>query len=236
VSDERRYSDEEVEVILHRAVEQSVERRQPTALARDGMTLSELESIGQEVGVSAEHVREAAASLDRVQGIQREWGVLPMSVYHVTPLSRTPTDREWSELVADLRQTFRAKGKLDGAGGMRGWTNSNLHAYVEPTGSGWQLRMGTTKGNAKAFIGMGGAMLGMTLVMAVAAVLGLGVGADELTSIVGTLGPLGVGFLGFGALQLPGWSRTRQKQMEGLERRMLARMFAADREEEPSGG
>jgi len=54
------------------------------------------------------------------------------------------TDAEWERLVADLRRTFDAKGKVEVQGRLRSWTNGSLQLHVEPEDSGYTVRMRTT--------------------------------------------------------------------------------------------
>ncbi len=223
MTDERRYSETEVEEILRRATE----RRH--ALARrdsgeDGLTLAELQEIGSEVGISPVALAEAARALDRPPAIRRTLG-LPLSVGHQVPLSRPPTDEEWEHLLTDLRETFRARGKARSEGRVREWSNGNLHALVEPTAGGWRLRMGTTKGSARPLLGMGAGMLGLALIFWVLALVGVVIGSDP-TESVGVLAAVGTAFLGAGALQLPGWARERRRQMEAVGDRAAARLDA----------
>ena len=120
------------------------------ALFAEGLTLAELQAIGHEVGLPPERIFEAASALDRRREVppsRTSLGV-PISVGLTVDLPRAPTDREWDMLVAELRTTFRARGRVESTGGSRQWVNGNLHAYVEPTQSGYRLRMGTLKGNA----------------------------------------------------------------------------------------
>ncbi|HSR41033.1 MAG TPA: hypothetical protein VLL48_02645, partial [Longimicrobiales bacterium] len=184
----------------------------------DGLTLGELQAIGREVGIAPDLVADAATALDRPRtgGIQRTWG-LPLSVERTVDLPRQLTEDEWERLVTDLRTTFSARGKLDRHGRLRQWTNGNLHALLEPTADGHRLRLGTTKGTARSFLAMGIALLTMALVLSVLSVI-LGTGDTVRSSIV--LAAFGLGGLGAGAIQLPGWARTRRAQMDAIAQRL----------------
>lgn len=215
---ERRYTDAEVREILTRATD----TRPGLPAGRDqeeGLTLAELQDIGTEVGIPADRVARAARALDQPRGIERTLG-LPMTVGHSLPLDRALSDHEWERLVADLRETFRARGKVRQHGRLREWSNGNLHALVEPTDDGWRLRMGTTKGSARQLLGMGGSLLAIVAVLAVLWMLGLGMDTAELARISAILGTLGVGMGAAGALQLPLWAGRRREQMEGVAARV----------------
>jgi hypothetical protein len=70
---------------------------------------------------------------------------MPVSASHIVEIPRPLTDREWSFVLADLRETFRAWGNEDTQGETRMWWNNNLHAIVEPTQTGYRLRLGPLK-------------------------------------------------------------------------------------------
>lgn len=222
MNEERRYSDAEVEEILRRATERRGELARP-ASGQDGLTLGELQAIGREVGIPPNAMAEAARSLTRPPAVHRTLG-LPLAVGHRVPLSRDLTEAEWEHLLADLRETFRARGQVRVHGRIREWSNGNLHALVEPTPDGWRLRMGTTKGSARPLLGMGAAMLGLAVVFWIVALLGLGDG--DLAGGATTLVAMGTAFLAGGAVQLPGWSRERRRQMEEVGARLVARLDA----------
>src|SRR5688572_13988748 len=132
MTNERRYQDDEVAAIFEAASAPAVSRGD-TASAQ-GMTLAELQAIGSEVGIPPERIAEAASSLERNRPpIPRRTELgMPMSAAHVMELPRALTDREWALVVADLRETFGARGNESSHGASRQWTNGNLHAFVEP--------------------------------------------------------------------------------------------------------
>lgn len=59
----RRYSEKEVALILRRATE--IQRTEPSAGDRGGLTLAELEEIAAEAGIDLQHLRTAAAEVER---------------------------------------------------------------------------------------------------------------------------------------------------------------------------
>jgi hypothetical protein len=216
MSDERRYDESEVAEIFEAATRESTSRARALSSGQ-GLTLSELQSIGQEVGVAPDRIAEAAAAVD-LRGValpQRRWLGMPLSVGRIVDLPRAPDDREWELLVAEIRETFGARGKLSSHGNLREWTNGNLHVYVEPTaGDGFRLRLRTLKGNALQFGGMGLAMMTLALVLAVVMVL-TGRLADGFFAPI-FLGALGAAGTAASALSLPSWARRREAQMEYL--------------------
>lgn len=221
MSGSRRYDDDEVAEIFRRATGEGAGSRSGDATlpAPEGMTLSELEEIGAEVGIPREAIARAAHSLQRrVEAAppQRFLGA-PRTVSRTLYIDRGLTDEEWNRLVADLRRTFDAKGKVDVQGGLRSWTNSNLQVHVEPEGSGYAVRMRTKKGQASQLALMGGIFTGVGLLSAVG--LLLGTGDASISQAVGFV-VAGLTMVAWTRFTLPGWARTRAEQMEGLAERI----------------
>ena len=215
MTNDRRYAEEEVREIFEEA-SRAREAEGRALTPADGLTLAELQAIGEEVGLSPDRIAEAASALElRKSTPPRRTSLgMPISVGRVVELPRAPTDREWDLLVSELRQTFMAQGQVGGSGGVRHWNNGNLHAYVEPTEAAYRLRMGTLKGDARARNFGGGIALLMAVVLTVSLVL-TGPTWREL------LGPFifamtGVGLLGSNLVGLPAWAREREAQMEHI--------------------
>jgi hypothetical protein len=214
---ERRYGDGEVRKILELATRPEAVGPHPESGA-DGLTLSDIQSIALEVGIAPEAVSRAATTLDvSATPARKSWG-MPIEVARTVPLRRALTDHEWDQLVAELRATFRARGRVMVQGGLREWANGNLHACVEPTDDGYRLRLDTIKGNAA---GMNA--LGATGIAAGALVIGAGVltgGAVEAVFGPMLLATSGVGALLANLLRLPRWAQQRERQMEHIEARI----------------
>jgi hypothetical protein len=224
---ERTFGEEEVAEIF-RAASAADARRDAgaeTPVPARGLTLAELQSIGREVGLPPERVAEAAAGVGLRPGIERRTELgMPVSVGRTVELPRAPTDREWEMIVADLRETFGARGHVASRGEAREWTNGNLHVYVEPTGSGCRLRLRTTKSNA----------LAINRMAAVVAAMGLFLLLPFLVSYHGEsffppvmLLAMGLGMLALNALRLPGWADDRETQMEEVAARARALLGGA---------
>lgn len=215
---ERRYNQEEVEAIFQRAAE----AQQATPLLRqqdEGITLSQLQEIGREVGISAEQISAAAGTIERVgRTTKRTFLGLPVGVGRTVELERKLSDAEWDRLVVELRDTFDAKGRIKQEGNFRQWSNGNLQAMLEPVGDAHRLRMRTFKGNAYGYL-VGG--LGMIGVGVVTAIVSASRGAVDVSSSWMTL-MLGGGLLAIGAAMLPGWARERRRQMQQIAERVSA--------------
>src|SRR5437870_10699022 len=109
--------------------------------------------------------REGRATTRRFLG-------LPIGVGRSVDLDRALSDPEWERLVADLRDTFDATGRMRQDGAFRQWTNGNLQAVLEPTDIGHRLRLRTGKGDAVAFLMGGLAIGGLAAAMGIALALG----------------------------------------------------------------
>lgn len=218
MTDERRYHDDEVREIFEAATEEH--RSDGGALSSEGgLTLPELQEIGEEVGLAPERIAEAASALDLRRATPPARTILgvPLSVGRTVDLPRAPTDREWEILVSELRDTFHARGKVESVGNLRQWTNGHLHVCVEPTDSGYRLRMGSFKENTMAMgiVGLFGLGMGVFVTLAL---LAKGRLADEFFIPI-FMALLGAVPLTAAAVQLPRWVRERNEQMEYVGRR-----------------
>lgn len=219
---DRRYSDDEVAEIFARAseTEQQTRRQLP---AIEGMTLGELQRIGQEAGIAPELVAQAARSLDQPR--QPETPVflgLPVGAARTVRLERRMTDEEWERLVVDLRETFNARGVVRAEGSLRQWSNGNLQVLLEPDGEGQRVRFRTIKGNARPFMFTGLALLGASVVTFLSVMASGDATAAQALGSVGTMAAFGTGFFAYGALPLTRWAKLRREQMDRLAERLLS--------------
>ena len=215
---DRRFNDDEVAAIFARAtdVRQTNQRQLPS---NEGMTLAELQAIGREAGIAPERVALAAAEIDQLgNATSRRFLGLPLGVGRTVELGRRLTDDEWDRLVVDLRETFDARGVVRQEGSFRQWTNGNLQALVEPSATGHRIRLRTTNAGLRGWMMGGLSMIGLAGVSSLAAVVGDT--GQVITAVVVQLGAIGAGMFAFGALRVPSWARTRQKQMEDVASRL----------------
>lgn len=212
---ERRYRDDEIAEIFEAAAAAARERRLGAGPAA-GLTLSDLQAIGREVGIAPDRIAEAAAALEHDRAAPaRSLFRLPLSVRKVVTLPRAPTDQEWELLVGELRTTFEAAGKDGSRGNLRQWTNGNLHAFIEPTEAGARLRLGTTKGNAIALNWLG---ISWIVTAGFLAITGAG-GSDADVGEALLFGAMGVAMFIANTLRLPRWASTRERQMDHIASR-----------------
>ena len=216
---ERRYREDEVRRIFGLATRQGGNEPVPVADPQ-GITLADMQSIGREVGLEPDAVARAAAALD-AKGSAAPRGKslgMPIEVGHTVQLSRALTDTEWEQLVAELRSTFRARGKVATLGTSREWSNGNLHACVEPTESGYRLRMGTRKGDAAGLNALGAT--GVAAGAVVFASLALSGGLQTGFFAPWLISAAGVGAIVANFVRLPRWASQREEQMEHIAARI----------------
>jgi len=221
---ERQFSEEEVAEIFKLASESE---SQATASSGKGMTLAQLQEIGREAGMSPEAIARAALSLDQTGGMQAQARPqtmlgLPVAVGQTIEVDRPFTDADWENLVADLRVTFNARGVIRQDGRFRQWTNGNLQALVEPTPSGFRLRLKTMNANARGLVMMGMGGIAVSAATSLALSIAGTFGNPGSVAGIGLLAILGAGMATLGAMQLPGWARRRKSQMEEITARVAS--------------
>jgi hypothetical protein len=224
MSAERRYTEQEIALILEQA--SAAQDQSEVALpAGEGLTLAQVQDIAHEVGIDRAMVAKAAGAVargDMVPTQRRTYLGLPIGVSRTIDFGRSVTDEEWDRLVVTLRETFDAKGRIQREGAFRQWSNGNLQALLEPTAHGHRLRISTRKGDAKMLV----AVALLNIVIACAAFFApILTGAPQ--DAAGFWGPVVLGLVGVGALasvglRLPGWARTRASQMEAIAARAVA--------------
>lgn len=212
---QRRYGEDEVREIFSLATTGDT-REGSLPGESGGLTLEELQRIGQEAGIEPAQVARAAEELDargRPPTVRRSFG-LPIGVSRLVDLPRAPTDREWEQLVSEFRTTFGTRGHVTVSGGLRQWSQGNLYISVEPTQHGEQLRLSTLKGDAMALNGLGLMMTLMSVLMG-AVVTAAGKPGKALV-LAGMFGGMALAAFGANLIRLPAWARQRERQMEAI--------------------
>ena len=208
---DRRYSDEDARRILALAAE--AEAVAP-AEARAGWSLEELQRAGAEAGIAPTAIAAAADALERAAPPERRYLGLPVAVSRAVSLPRTMTDEDWDRLVAQLRDTFEAEGRVRVSGARREWRVGNLRVTHEPRGNGALLDFRTRKGDARFFLRAGTALLVTSAAGGAAATMGVQ-GFDGISTAV-LVGAAGVVTLLVGAARLPVWASARARQFASL--------------------
>jgi hypothetical protein len=219
----RRYNDEEMREIFSLAATGDT-RDQLLPAESGGLSLDDLQRIGQEAGIEPARVAQAAERLDargRTAPVRRSLG-LPVGVSRVVDLPRAPTDREWEELITEFRTTFGTQGNATSSGGLRQWSHGNLHISVEPTERGEQLRLSTFKEDAVA-LNVLGVILGVMSVLMGAIVAGAGKPGKALV-VLSMFGGMALAAFVANVLRMPPWARERERQMEAIAEHAVKRL------------
>ncbi|MGI9627074.1 MAG: hypothetical protein ACR2QM_09575 [Longimicrobiales bacterium] len=229
MSDERRFTDDEVAEILDRA---TTTRSGLPAPHRDtGTTLAELQEIGAEVGISPDRIEEAAHSVTvrpSVAPADATFLGTSRSAERTLQLKRGPSDEEWGRIIADLRQIFDAQGIVESYGTLRSWRNGNLRIDIEPADEGYTLRMRTVRGTGP--VSPAPILLSLSLItgfmILTGETSGLATTALYLMTAAGGIGAIGT-VARFRRL-LPKWKATREDQMEALGERITRMLTDGD--------
>jgi hypothetical protein len=214
-----RFNEDQAAAIFARAAEAEVSGRQPASGAgASGMTLAELQEIGREAGLSPESVAQAAASLRSVGTPVPAPTFLrvPIGVARTVALERPLSDEEWGGLVAQLRATFDASGRVHSDGTFREWRNGNLRVSAGPAPGGYQVDMRTSKGSARSLMTAGGIMTGISAALLAAGTLTVSTVPGDITTLL----TVGAALFGAGVLQVPYWARRRREQFDRIAERL----------------
>ena len=215
-----RFNEDQAAAIFARAAEAEASGLQP-ASGTGGMTLAELQEIGREAGLSPEAVAQAAASL-RSAGTPAPAPTflrVPIGVARTVALERPLSDEEWGGLVAELRATFNADGRVHSDGSFREWRNSNLRVSAGPAPGGYQVDMRTSKGSARSLMTAGGIMTGISGALLAVGTLTGSMAPGDIRDITPIL-TIGAALFGAGVLQVPAWARRRRQQFERIAERL----------------
>ena len=214
-----RFTEDEARQVFARAAE----RQRAAEPAAEGLSLAELQEVGQAAGLDPAHVAAAVAEVRGGAG-----SVAPPATFlgvDVEPrasrvLPGPVTDEVWEQMVARLRRTFGSKGTPTDVGRVREWTNgprSNLLVTVEPTDAGARVTMRTSKASAAAQYRV---LFGLFAAMAVLfSVLGVAMGdwAEAGYAVfVGAFVVAAVAIPLLGRQSQARWARRRRGQFDGL--------------------
>jgi hypothetical protein len=215
MSEERRYDDAEIAEIIARATESESSVSPVPSHDDSGLTLTQIQEIGSEVGISPARIAVAARSLaNRGLAVQPlTFFGAPRSVTRIVQLERALNDDEWDRLVVDVRETFRAIGHIRVHGQLRTWNNGNLQVHAEPDGDGYRVRMTTSRSDTMPYFAIG------LMFLVIAAMMFFDSG-EQSTVLAAIFAVAGAGQIAFTRQRLPRWARERAAQMEGLAERI----------------
>jgi len=182
----------------------------------DGLTLDELQRIGEEAGIEPARVARAVERIDargKPTPVRRSFG-LPVGMSRLVDLPRAPTDREREQLIATVRTTSGAQGRATTSGGLREWSQGDLHISVEPNDHGEQLRLSTRDGHAEALNALAQLLCVMSVLLGVTAAAAGKPG--KAIVVLGLFVGLALGTLGANLVRSRRWARERERQLEAL--------------------
>lgn len=146
MSNERAYSEREVVDIIERAVErQEAERRNESG---EGLTISELERLGEDVGIDSAHLRAAAVELDSVgRTLSKQSSTTKTTIETERWIDAPLTLEVWEDAVEEMQQRYGPNaysilgqsvgGTVNQIGSSFEWTHTN--------GFGIQTRMSASE-------------------------------------------------------------------------------------------
>ena len=223
MSSQRRYTEKEIAQIFEEATRAQNES-DDSGGAHHGLSLEELKQIGASTGIDPRHIMRAAAGLKKQPQyfpVRKHLGI-PIGVARSIELPGTFSDQDWEQLVVDLRRTFRAKGKIKQEGSLREWSNGNLQALVEPTPTGYELRLETKKGNMVGFLYGGVSYILLAVILLFVLTLNPDTGQTFAFLMSGLFAVLGVAAVAAIGFTQPRWARNRERQMEAICKRAVS--------------
>ncbi len=212
---EARYTDRETALILKRATE--LEETRAVGGGGRGLTIAEIEAIAREVGIDPERVREAAAQIASAREAE---GFSPLGPHPTRKVVRAVPRRlardELAALIPMIEGHLQTPGTVTEALDSVQWTakegSATLQVSMRPSEAETQIHVaqryeprlrGMFHGLPTAWGGMAGFVIGMSLALPGAAVVGL-------TAACGLLGT------GVGRAVWTGISRRSQGKVERL--------------------
>lgn len=232
MSTKRRFTEKEIAQIFEDATRsQNEEGEQQGTL--DGLSLDELKQIGASTGIDPKHIIRAAAALTKQPTrfpVRQHLGI-PIGVSRSILLEDTFSDSDWEKLVIDLRKTFKARGKTRQEGNIREWWNGNLHAYVEPTSKGFELRLETKKQNMLGLLYAGVAYIFVSIVMLIAMSSQADIRLSYAFLMSGLFMITGIGMATSVIATQPRWASKRERQMEAICKRAVSLAKYLDEDE-----
>ena len=225
MSKDRKYNEKEIAAIFKQAA-RDFESAQQKVHSGDGLTLAEIETIAEEVGISSGFVKRAAAKVDlrhRSAADKKIIG-LPFQINRVVQLPESFGDKEWDKLIVDLHDSYGVVGTIKESrqGRMKSWVTDNIQVHVEPTGDGSRLRITSTNGINTLMLLFGGIFFFVSIMfMAILMTKGKFMTAADDTLLMFILSLSGLSIGGFGASQLPGWQKSEEQRIDSIITRAL---------------
>jgi hypothetical protein len=223
---ERRFNEAEIARIFADAAQRGI--TPPRAQGSSGLTLDELQQIGREVGLPADAVSLAAARLDNPAVTWRQPAVvtrkhfwLPVEVGKTIELPRRLSDDEWTQLIADLRTTFEARGGVEETTTTRAWRSGSARLTLEHSDTGERIVLHTTRRHGIVLLWTAVVSFNIAAITFFFPLTGINSDPNLLNaSVFATIA--GIGILATTAQRLRSWARLARHQVDGIVARLLA--------------
>jgi hypothetical protein len=219
---DRKYSEEEVALILRRAAE--VRGDEPHADAASGLSLAELKDIGAQVGIPPARIEEAALDVQR-QPAPRPGTVMgipaTIGIERVVPVPLT--EERLPELLHVVRNELARQGIVEEVlGGIEWKARSAMggrYVSIRPEGGGTRIRVLGNYRDGLMGLTLGAGPIGAASIGALATALGL----TGPLAVVGTaLGVAGLGAVAIWRTLFRGEARALERVADALERALRA--------------
>lgn len=202
-----RFSTPEIEEVFARAAAAQARDRE----ADLGLSMEELQAVGAEAGLDPVQVAAAARAVaegEPDEGRESLLGI-PVGVRRSATLEAAPSDAMWETLVADLQDTFSARGKLGRIGAAQTWHNGNLRATLSPSGDSARLRLQTNRRSDTSNL-----ILASAVNAALAVYFAITSSGNPLV-----LSIIAIGLAALVIVRQTTWARTRERQMDAVAAR-----------------
>ena len=219
---ERRFNEAEVAAIITTATHWKEPRRR-AASSGDGLTLSQLQEIGRDIGITAEVISGAADAVRDVGTTEiRRFLGLPLRIERNVKLRRRFSEDEWEQVVAELQEIFDAAGVVTEDGSLRQWSNGHVEVVLEVNAITQRIRLRTFKGRALVWTGAGSGICGAASGALVSTLLRGSTPDTRAVTILAMLAVAGATMVAATALRLGSWARRWDKQMSEVAARVVA--------------
>ena len=208
----RRYDEAEVAEILDRASSggpHPLETR-----PEDGLTLPEIQDIGEEVGIRRDDITAAARALDHSTDRGSPLAQLreQARMTHVVTLPEVPSESEWDRMVVALRGVFGGVGAVERSGSLRSWTGDGVEVHGEPVDAGYRLRIDAR--NPDAFQNITGGAASILVGVVMAGLLAITGTADAVTlGASGLIVAVGAAWGAYGRWALSRWRQLMSARL-----------------------
>lgn len=215
----RLYTEKEIGSLIKRATEMQSAARESEDR---GLSLQDIEQLAAEIGIEAEHLRNAALELQRQSGVEprfRLWGG-PHELEQERIVEGNLTEGQWEQVVLGLRRLTGSTGTVSEIGRAREWTRSikDLDYLVEQTQVTLSPRGEQTKISVRKKY-RGGAVAAYVISVLLSGTLaGIFLDGGGFSDAVNTLilGGSGLGGLAVARTSIGYWARRQRERLRVL--------------------